>query len=410
MKTNKLILIIILFCLLFLSGCSAETGVESKAYVIAMGLDKGETEKLKLSLQIAILNGQDQTSGSSSGSDASTVISIDCSSIDSGISLINSHISKKINLSHCKAIIFSEELAYEGTSDVLYTLVTNIEVRPDCNIIVSRCNASDFLEESTPIFESNPAHYYELILNSTEYSGYVSDIYLYNFYSSILNSTSKTVAILGGINTEKTQSLAKENGITANSLDGNYMPDQTPIKSKNSFEIIGCAVFSGDKLVGELDNIETLCHLIVTNKLENAIVTIPNPFNLSNNISVYISLNKDTKNKVSFINDFPFIECNVSVTGDVLSMEPSVDLTNSEYVDMLNSYVSKYLEGIIDEYLYKTSKEFKSDIASLGSFALSQYLTWDDWIKSDWLNNYQNSFFKVSVETNIQGGYLFTDI
>jgi len=164
----------------------------------------------------------------------------------------------------------------------------------------------------------------------------------------------------------------------------------------------------GDKLVGELNNVETLCHLIITNKLESATVTVPSPFNFDSNISIYISLNKDTENKVSFVNGYPFIECNVDVTGDVLTMNPSIDLTNSEYVDILNSYVDTYLEDIINSYLYKTSKEFKSDIAGFGKYVIPKYYTWNDWISSDWLNNYQNSFFEVTVTTNIQGGYLFT--
>lgn len=166
----------------------------------------------------------------------------------------------------------------------------------------------------------------------------------------------------------------------------------------------------GDKLVGELNNVETLCHLIITNELESATVTVPNPFYFDSNISVYISLNKDTENKVSFVNGYPFVECNVDITGDVQTMEPSIDLNNSEHVNILNSYVNTYLEDTISSYLYKTSKEFKSDIAGFGKYVLPRYSTWNEWIDSDWLNNYQNAFFKVTVNTNIQGGYLFSDI
>jgi len=40
MKINKLLIILILFFgLIFLTGCTRETGVETKAYVIAMGID-----------------------------------------------------------------------------------------------------------------------------------------------------------------------------------------------------------------------------------------------------------------------------------------------------------------------------------------------------------------------------------
>lgn len=166
----------------------------------------------------------------------------------------------------------------------------------------------------------------------------------------------------------------------------------------------------GDKLVGELNNIETLCYLIVTNQLESATVTVPNPFNLNTNVSVYISLNKNTENIVSIVNGYPFIKCNVDIIGDVQSMEPSIDLNNSTQIETLNSYVSSYIEYIINSYLYKTAKEYKADISGFGKYLLPKYRTWNYWVSTDWLSNYENSFFDVTVTTNIQGGYLFSNI
>ena len=73
-------------------------------------------------------------------------------------------------------------------------------------------------------------------------------------------------------------------------MDGSYKADQTPIETENSIENMGLAVFVGDKLVGELDNIETMSHMIVSNDLENATLTIHNPYYYNSNISVYIHL------------------------------------------------------------------------------------------------------------------------
>lgn len=402
-------ILILLFCLCFLTGCDSANGVETKAYVIALGVDNGTVNKFKLSLQIAILSGSSESSGndSSSNSKPSTVLSVECSSIDSGINLINSYISKKINLSHCKVIIFSEELAKNGISDLVFNLSSNIEIRPRCHVLISRCNAEDFLKQSSPIFESNPANYYERIFNSSEYSGYVENTYLYNFYDGLLSTTSEANAILCGINTDSTHNKAQQ---STNSLDGNYKADESPIESKNNVEIIGTAVFSSDKLVGELNNFETMCHLIITNNLKNTIITIPNPYTYDTNLSIFIGLNKNTRNKVYFVNGYPYIECEVDIIGDVLSMEQSIDLNDTDTVNLLNSYISKYFQDNISSFLYKTSKEFKSDISDFGKYALPKYTTWNDWVESDWLNNYQNAFFKVTVNTNIQDGYLFTKI
>lgn len=170
---------------------------------------------------------------------------------------------------------------------------------------------------------------------------------------------------------------------------------------------MGLAVFSGDKLVGELDNIETLCYMIITNNLQNATITIQNPYNYSNSISLHIWLNKDTKNSVKIINDYPYITSKVSVNGYVLSLDDSLDLSKEETLETLNTAVSSYLEYCINNYLYKTSKALHADINDFGLHVLHKYLTDDEWTASDWLGNYQNAFFDVNVNSNIVSGYLF---
>ena len=166
MRIKVFLLLLICSISIFLfTGCSSSRGIEDKAYAIALGIDTSDTHDVKISIQFAVLNSSESSSSSSgsSSSDNSTILSVDCSSIDSGISLINSYISKQVNLSHCKAVIISEEYSSSGISDVIYTLVNNIELRPDCSIIISKCDAYDFLENSKPVFESTQLN----ILNKT---------------------------------------------------------------------------------------------------------------------------------------------------------------------------------------------------------------------------------------------------
>ena len=350
-------------------------------------------------MKVAILG------GSSTQSNSSTIAAVECSTIDSGISLINSYISKQVNLSHCKAVIISETLAYDGVSECLFPLMNNTQIRPVCNIIISRCDAYDFLQNSKPTLESISARYYELILNSSEYTAYTQNLYLSDFYTDLISTTTQATAILGGINAEKTKPSTTK---ASTALDGDYKAGETPVETKNHVENMGLAVFHGDKLVGELNNIETLCHMLTINRLENATITIPNPYNFESNVSIYIGMGKDTKTSVKFVNGTPYIECDFYIVGNVLTLDNTLDLTNNETLETLEEYARSYLEQNISEYLYKTSKEFKSDISNFGRFAIPNYLTWDEWIASDWLNNYQNSFFDINVEVNIRSGYLFT--
>ena len=152
-----------------------------------------------------------------------------------------------MNLSHCKAIIISEELAYEGISEYIYTLANNIEVRPDCNIIISRCNAEDYLNNSNPTLESVSARYYEFILNSSEYTGYIENISLSSFYSDMLSTTTEAHGILGGINKKSTHKNFTNS--PSSNREAAYKADETPIQTKTGIENMGIAVFKDDKLV-----------------------------------------------------------------------------------------------------------------------------------------------------------------
>lgn len=405
-KSSISFILIIILCIFSLTGCYSAEGLETLAYAVAIGIDKGDTNKIKLSVQFALLS--NSQGGGSSQSQKSTVTTIDCATIDSGISLINSYISKKVNLSHCKAIVISEALAYEGISEYIFTLVNNMEIRPDCNIIISRCNASDYLENSEPTLESVSARYYELTLNSSEYTGYTEDVTLEDFYSDMLSTTTQAHAILGGINTDSTHS--SNTNMALYDIEGSYKADETPIQTETGIENMGIAVFNNDKLVGELNGMESLCHLLIVDKFESAIISVPNPFDSDSVLSLYITEQKKPKISVKLINGTPFIEFDINILGNILSLDENLDYSVENNLKLIESSTNSYLEQKVSSYLYKTSKEFKSDIANLGRYVIKNYSTWDEWIESDWLYNYQNSFFKINLNTTIQSGQLFTKV
>lgn len=402
------ILLVLIICLTTLTGCYSAEGLETLAYAVAIGIDKGENDKIRLSLQLAILSNSSGDGGGSSQSQESAVTTVDCDSIDSGITLINSYISKKVNLSHCKAIVISEELAYEGISEYIYTLVNNLELRPDCNVIISRCNASDYLGNSKPTLESVSARYYEFTLNSSEYTGYTENVTLADFYADMLSTTSQTYAILGGINTNSTNQ--DRSNLESYETSGSYKADETPIKSDTVIENMGLAVFYNDKLVGELSGMECLCHLMLLDKFESATIPTPNPYNQESVISLYITADKAPDISVKLINGTPYIECSLSLDANILSLDENLDYSDANTLKIIENYANSYLEKTMLSYLYKTSKEFKSDIEDFGTYVTKNYLTWDEWIESDWLYNYQNSFFTVNVDTKIQSGELYSKI
>lgn len=394
------------------------------AYVIALGLDVGTSNNIKLSLQFASQGGgsSDSTSSENSSSTASDSIvnTIECSSINSGINLFNSYLSKEINLSHCKVLVISEELASKGISEYIYTLMNNIQFNPDANIIISKNDSEDFLKASKPVLEKMSAKYYEIIPTSSEYTGYTQNITLVDFFSSYLDTASSPVAILGSINNPSTQKEYSKEIISYNNSndtspldsadkDSSYIAGETPINSKKNIENIGLAVFNKDKFVGELNAMQSLCHLIIENDLKTGQIRIPSPFREGDYIDLSIRLAKNTNKKVYLENGTPYIECNIHLTSRILSMDETSENLNKENVKKLEDYTNKYLENNISNYLYKTSKEYKTDIDGFGNYARKYFTFWNDWQNYNWLNNYQNAFFKVTVYSNIKSSYLLME-
>ena len=209
---KKCSIICTLLILLFnLTGCYDAHGIEELAYAVAIGLDTNENNELELTLQFAKTGSSGpKNSEGSSQSEGSIISSVICSSISSGIALINSHISKKIDLSHCQEIVFSEELAEIGLSEYLDTFTNNVEIRTDCAIVISKAKAKDYLKNVKPSLESLTARYYESTLNTNDYTGYTVNVKLAEFYSAIKDDYSQACAILGGINTNNYTNTAKK--------------------------------------------------------------------------------------------------------------------------------------------------------------------------------------------------------
>ena len=238
--------------------------------------------------------------------------------------------------------------------------------------------------------------------------GYTQNIHLSDFYSDMLSTTSQAYAILGGINYKSTHNSHPDS--PNYDIEGSYKASETPIETETGVENMGIAVFKNDRLVGELDGMEALCHLIVVNDFESATISVPNPYNKNSSLSLYISSSKAPKIDVKLINGTPYIKCNFDISGYILSLDENMNYSDENTMKVIDECVNLFLEQNIASYLYKTSKEYKTDIGNFGRYVIGNYTTWNDWIESDWLFNYQNAFFDVNVETNIENGQLYTRI
>ena len=176
----------------------------------------------------------------------------------------------------------------------------------------------------------------------------------------------------------------------------------------SNIDVVGLAVFKGDILVGELTATETICHLIVTNELEECIFSIPSPFDEDNAIDLYVTMNDKTKNNVEFVNGAPYITADVKLNARILSAGKNTNYFSGNKLELIKSYANSYVKNELEKYFYKTSKDYQADIALMGKYAVKHFTTWDKWVNYDWLDNYTNAFFNVNVDVNVISSYLIS--
>ncbi len=400
---NLFIFILIIVFIVAFSSSYLSLSIDNLAYVLAIGIDKSDQNQLQVTFQFSAT-----TSPSESGSTKKTpsiINSVTASSISTAINLMNSYMGKELNMSHCKIIIFSEELASEGISEEIYTLINDTQIRPSSNLVISKCSAKTYLEKTSPELENLIAKYYEILTNSSKYTGFMPDSTIGDFFNSLICKTCEPSAMLGGLATEN----SSNQGDTDNQKDYNVKANETPIEGENGSENVGIAAFHEDRLVGELSALETISFLTVRNKIDRFLVSVPDPENPNTYLDIYLMPKGSTSVAVDTATSSPYIKVKTGFTGRIYSMSNDSKYLEPDVLNNISEACNQYLESVFSAYLYKTSKEFKSDINGFGKYALGNFFTTQEFDHYDWLRNYQNAFFEVEVDTSVKSGMLITE-
>lgn len=374
MKKTLLIFALILTILITFFSAYDVRGVEDLSYVIALGIDKSDSKDEPYSLTIQTAKPDSSESG---GTKIKTDIqTVDCNSFNLGLSMLNLENEKTLNLSHCTAIIISEDLAKDGIETIINTIANNIELRPTCNILISKEKTSEFLEVASNI-EDISSKFYNSFINSAKTTSYITTCEFSKFYSNLNYDIQEPVALYS------------------------YIKD-------DSIETLGLAVFKDYKMIGRLSGLETICYNLLTNNFEQATIEVYNYQNPGLPIAINIEKLNNTKIKVKLEDNIPKIECNVSVESKILTANKNYDFSTQENLKQLEAEINLFLEKSISDFLYKTSREYNSDIIGFEGYFKKNFLTQDEIDKYNWQELYKNSEFTVKAQNQLISGFLFS--
>lgn len=397
---NKLRMLICCLVLTFLvTGCWGRRETDELAYILALGIDRGQESVVRVTFQIAIPKAL--AGGSKGGGEQATeVITVEAASLFGALQLANSFISRELTFLHNEMVVVSAEIAQEGLDKYINPLIRSREIRRNVTIMVTQDSAAEFLKINKPVLEKNPVQQFEVLLNAENYTGSIIDITLNEFNKRVKSPGSNPVLTLAGVNKEgKKQTIVKKDFAESVRTEMDYLPGEVPREGANKIDIIGLAAFRADKLVGYLSGMETRFYQLAAGTFKSAIFSLPDLSHQEDVIVVKVKRGRSPETKVEVSGDKPRITVRIILEGEILSIQSGLNYEAGQKEKELEQYIENFITQEVTKVIKKTQLEFKSDIIGFGEETRRSFWTWQDWVNYKWQEKYPEA--EIVVETNL---------
>lgn len=403
MKKVKIVAISILFTIL-LTGCWGVNETDELAYILAMGIDKGENNIINVTFQIAIPKSLGGGEGGGGGEPVHN-ISVEAASLFGAQQLANAFVDRELTFIHNRIVVVSDEIAKEGLNRYINPLIRSREIRRNTYIMVTRGSSKDFLEKNKPILEINTSEQFELLLGEAGKVGFMTDTIMNDFYNATKLSGKEPILTLVGIASKKETKKGRKFSSRIDMIEKEvaYLPGEIPREGGNEIEAIGLAAFRGDKLTGYLDGSQTRYYQMVTGNFQKAIFTFPDPEKKETDVIVIeIKAGRRPNTGVRFEQGKPVIEARVVLEGEIRSLQSGINYEMGAKLNELEKYLENIITREITAVIKKTQEDFKSDIFGFGEKTRKYFLTYPDWEKYNWQEVYPQAQVNVKVDLMIR--------
>ena len=410
MRVRICALLILALLLLSLPGCWGSRETDEVAYALALGFDKGEKDNLVVTVSIANpkvfagMAGGGGGGGGGEGGKGTLVISTETYAPIAAIDLINTAVERRISLMHAKTYVFSEELAREGLNKWLTPLLRYRELRTTSLMVICRGKAKDFIEKNNPMLELSPTKQFELINKLSNERLYLNT-QLLGFDEALKSQSIQPSAPLVASHEGSLESAKPGVNKGGEIALGKYLAGEVPISGGNKSQIIGTAVFRGDKMVGTLNGQETRYTMMLRGLFRNGIMAVTDPLagDPTSLVGFIVHQARSPEYKTS-IDENGNVSINVDIylEPEIIGLFSGINYESPDLKPTLEEVFSREVEQGCQNLIRRTQKELKSDIFGFGYQIKHHFWTVQPWREMNWLGRYPDAQVNVSVHSTIR--------
>lgn len=409
-----------------LAGCYDSKELDTWAYVYSLGVDKGTTDKLCITVQLATLKGAGgqspggQSSGSGQGqsgrnqSDSFTDMSMECASMITGLNDINASLSRTVNLTQVKYIVFSEEFAKDDMGYWIDALARFPQIRRNAYVVIAKGRAGDFVDHFNPVVGTAMAKTQEGQMEQIKITGLAYSSNLFEFINDLKSNKVQPHAVLAAVNPSASQEATQSQGASSQGASQSGASSSAATKTfegqtageirrqgGNQTEFLGTAIFDGGKLVNELDGDESRVLTMISGRFQNASIALENPLDKKNTVVIKIQQRRKPRIRIGLDTGNPVIDQTIYLEGDIQAVQGETEMDDSALFPLLESELKTELKSECKKTIEKCRKS-GCDVFGYGDIASEQFPTIRQWDGYHWLARFKNASVNTNVEFTVR--------
>lgn len=364
----------LLFAIFVLSGCWDQRDIEINAFILGIGIDAAEDEKIEVTFEVALP--QSFTGGGEGGNSGSDEATLDVSIIAEDMIDATNSLLGKLDLypefTHLQLVVLGEEYAKKGVQEVMDFFFRNPRVRYRTNVAVS-------MGEAKKVFEFKPK-------TSKSVSIYINKIIRYNSAENLKIFQLQTIGTI------------YDNFIRNSPI---FLTKISP--AEETIDVTGGGVFKDYKLIGWLSGEETQAvRWLQGDVAKGGVLRIEMPENKGGNIGFNI-FNSSASLTPILENDQITADVKISIEGDIISIgshdvEAKVDDLALEWEKALEEYI----KGNVHNTFIKSRDVLGADIFEIDGRMVDYYPKYWEANKEQWDEIFETVELKLDVDVKIR--------
>ncbi len=371
-KRGVVFLLLILSIILLTTGCWNRKELNQLAIVAAVGVDKGDDQKIQLTIQI-IKPGTLKEGGSGTEKPV-WIIKSSGNTVFEAVRNFVAKSGRKLFWPHTMVIVIGDKIAKEGILPVIDWFLRDPEMRLRTFVLVTQGEASEIINGDSGL-EKIPASHLERMIKDSDILSESVATNLMDVTNMILSQPSHSV--IGSV--DKTKSGQGE---------------------EEELSLRGAGVFRKDKLLGWLNPLETRGYLWIKGKVKSGVIIVPSPEHPDQLISLEIIKSK-SKIIPRLENGTLKYTIEVDVTSNLGEQMGTEDLINPEMFTVLEDEQRQAVEKEIVTLIQKAQEDYKLDILGLGEATLRELPQEWNKVKDQWEEKFPQAEIEVKVNSKL---------